>query len=74
MGHALALGKRTQAEHEVRVSQAMLAQMLGTSRSQISAELQALEESRVIRRAYRRIYITDFEALCRLAGPNVQPL
>ena len=74
MGHAMALGDARHAELEVRMSQSMLAQMLGASRSQVNAELQVLEQGGILRRGYRRIYITDLEALSELAGPNVQPL
>ena len=74
MSQALAVGDRKLGEIEVRVSQSMLAEVLGASRSQVNATLQAFEEKGIVRRGYRRIYIANLAALCDIAGPNVQPI
>jgi CRP-like cAMP-binding protein len=73
MSQALAAGDRRQAEPEVRLSQAMLAEMLGASRSQVNAELGILERALIVKLGYRRIAIVDLGRLCDIAGPNVQP-
>jgi CRP-like cAMP-binding protein len=61
------------AEIEIDVTQAMLAEMLGVSRSRISAELRSWHGRKIIRLAYRRLFVLDRGALCRIAGPDVQP-
>ncbi len=60
-------------EIEVDISQTMLAEMLGVSRSRVSAELRGLRERKIIRLAYRRLFILDSAALRRIAGPDVRP-
>jgi len=70
---ALTTGGMT-GETEVRVSQGMLADMVGISRTRVSEELRLLEEAGVLRLGYRRLYIRDMAKLCELAGPGVTPL
>ncbi len=60
-------------EIEVHISQTMLAEMLGVSRSRVSAELRDLQQRRIVRLAYRRLFILDSAALRRIAGPDVRP-
>jgi len=74
LSQALAQGERRAAELEVRLSQTMLAEMLGTSRSQVNAQLRSFETRRIVRIAYRRVYIIDVGRLSSLAGPDVQPI
>lgn len=62
------------AEFELRVSQSYLVDMLGSSRSKVSAELQQLSRANIIRVGYRRLFICDFARLWEIAGPGVLPL
>lgn len=61
------------AEIEIDVTQSMLAEMLGVSRSRVGAELRNWHRRKIIRLAYRRIYVLDRGALCKIAGPDVRP-
>lgn len=67
---ALAAGA-VQAETELRLTQGMLAEMLGASRTKVSEELAHLERAGIVRLGYRRIYIRDAGKLRELAGPGV---
>ena len=62
-----------EAAIEIDVTQSMLAEMLGASRSSVSAELRKWDQQKIIRLAYRRLYILDIGALCGIAGPDVTP-
>jgi len=74
LAQALALSRPSvPGEIEVDVTQAMLAEMLRASRSQVSAELRRWHEAGIVRVGYRRLYILDSAALCRIAGPDVRP-
>lgn len=60
-------------EIEVGLTQTMLAEMLGVSRSQVNAVLRKWHEAGIIRLGYRRLYLLDAVALCKIAGPDVLP-
>jgi CRP/FNR family transcriptional regulator, cyclic AMP receptor protein len=66
--------EKDHGETEVRLSQGMLAQMVGASRTRISEELHLLEKAKVLRLGYRRLFIRDMARLCELAGPGVLPM
>lgn len=53
---------------EIKISQALLAQMLGTSRQSINAALRELETRKVIKMRYRAIEVPDMPALLRHAS------
>jgi CRP/FNR family transcriptional regulator, cyclic AMP receptor protein len=55
-------------EIELRISQSDLAQIVGSSRSKVNAELRRLQDARVLRLGYRRLYVTDCKKLGALAG------
>lgn len=74
LSHALSGDRQCDppSECELPMSQADLAQMLGVSRSKVNVELRRLERGRVIKLAYRRLFIRDFPRLRQLAGSNEQ--
>jgi len=73
LSQALVLDRASDAaEIEVDVTQAMLAEMLGASRSQVSAELRRWHKAGIVRPGYRRLYILDLAALRNVAGPDVR--
>ena len=59
---------------ELRTSQSDLARIVGASRSKVNAELRRLENAKVLRLGYRRLYVTDCRQLERLAGGLVPAL
>lgn len=59
---------------ELPMSQKMLSEILGASRSRINEELALMERTGMLRRAYRRIVVLDPERLLRAAGSDVTPL
>jgi len=71
LGHALSCDVRGADEVPVRMTQADLALMLGSSRSRTNAALKTLERSGLVRAGYRGITILDLPGLRRLAGPGV---
>ena len=64
-------GTKPEAGVELTVSQTMLAQMLGVSRTSVVEELGALEREGILRRGYRKITVTDPARLHDISGPNV---
>jgi len=56
------------------MSQSMLAEILGVSRSTLNEELGLLEQAGIVRRLYRRIVLRDLGRLRDIAGPEVPPL
>lgn len=59
---------------ELHVLQADLAEMLGTTRARISAELKRLEKAGVVRLGYRTVVVRDMTKLCAAAGTGIVPL
>jgi len=72
ISHAMAGGTHGEVrEQALHLSQSSLAVMLGASRSKINVELRSLERQQLIRLGYRRMFLLDFERLCKLAGSTV---
>jgi len=71
LGHALSSDLRGARQVPVRMTQADLALMLGSSRSRTNAALKTLERSGLVHAGYRGITILDLPALKKLAGPGV---
>ena len=57
---------------ELRISQGMLAEMLGASRTRVSEELARLERAGILRLGYRKIHVRDAARLRDLAGADVR--
>jgi CRP-like cAMP-binding protein len=76
LSQALAAGQawKDGGEIELHVLQGDLAEMLGKSRTSISAELKRLEHSGVVRLGYRKVVVRDMTGLCAAAGKGVVPL
>jgi len=71
LGHALSSDVRGLRQVQVRMTQADLALMLGSSRSRTNAALKTLERRGLVSAGYRGITILDLPGLKRLAGPGV---
>jgi CRP-like cAMP-binding protein len=56
---------------EMRVSQADLSRMLGSSRSRVNAELKRMEGAGLIKVGYRNLTLLDLARLREIAGPDV---
>ncbi|HYC37112.1 MAG TPA: Crp/Fnr family transcriptional regulator [Usitatibacter sp.] len=56
----------------LRLTQGMLAEMLGASRTRVSEELAHLERAGILRLGYRTIHISEADKLRELAGPDVE--
>jgi CRP-like cAMP-binding protein len=74
MAQLLASGTPASPPIELPVTQSMLGELVGASRSSLHEELSLLEHAGVLRRAYRRIVVLDPERLRHAAGRNVAPL
>ena len=75
VGQMLAAGELAKGEHpELRLTQELIAQMLGVSRSSVGEELALLEREGIVERRYRALRILDVERLRRIAGPGVTPI
>ena len=59
---------------ELPMSQKMLSEILGASRSRVNEELALMESIGMLRRAYRRIIVLDPVRLLHAAGSGTAPL
>lgn len=59
--------RQTEPVREIKVSQSLLAQMLGSSRQSINAALRELESRKFIKLRYRAIDVSDMRGLLRHA-------
>jgi CRP/FNR family transcriptional regulator, cyclic AMP receptor protein len=74
LAQVLAAGDAVPGEvSEVRLSQQVVAEMLGASRSSVSEELGRLERRGILERRYRGLRILDMARLEELAGSGVVP-
>ncbi|HSH91582.1 MAG TPA: Crp/Fnr family transcriptional regulator [Ramlibacter sp.] len=72
MAYAISSGRIGDTQElELRVAQTDLAAMLGASRSRVNTQLRNFERQGILRLGYRRLFVLDFDRLCKIAGPQV---
>lgn len=64
------LAEEADADMEVRLSQATIATLLGTSRQSVNEAISELRDSGIVKSGYRRITVVDCDALTAVANSD----